>query len=1000
MHVWLAEATAEQRTLLVSRYDPYDSHSGSEMVLSFSVCEGQCSLSLLNASELDWKPMQRLTMPSLPLVGLLGILKIDTDVFLACVTHASRVGSWQAGKFVDCVRSVTFFCVNRSLSEDDLSRQNEAGVPTTSESPYASIRKYLQSGSFFFAEHNALDLTRRVAQTSAFVDLDQGFASPYAWNAYMMEPILHYRARITPSCRADLDQAAFFLLLIQGFVGIASIPLGPARNSTASLAVVSRLSAQRAGTRFNARGIDDQGNAANFVETETILAFGEKLFSFVQLRGSVPIYWEQQGMQALTPKIQITRTGLASEFATQQHMQRLLDDYGRVFVLDLLGTRDAETLLSHAYVGQIDRLLTHLSSSDSPGHLRYYNFDFHTITKATGGLDGTRAELDRLHNVQTQRQQFGYTLVHLNASHQDFVMMQTGVFRVNCFDCLDRTNVVQGCLSHSTLRDFFITIRREKYQDPSLALLQQATNLPESLWPIHGQLWAQNGDILSQINTGTGSLNSDYTRTGVKKSFTGMLSDAAKSASRMYMNNFQDASKQQAIDTLLGTRSGQEQVILFDPVYRAVHDQLETRRMEYTHTENWRMFLGTYNVCAQAAQRLDPWLQHAKGADIIAIGLQEIVPLTAQQMLTSSAAEPMQHWERMILHALRNEDDSYVVLRCELLFATSLIVLVKDSMLKHVHNVEATTKKTGFRGMSGNKGGVAIRMDVHDTGVCFVGSHLAAGNTNVDERNNDFGSIARGMQFPRGRTISSHPHVFWLGDLNYRLDSLSSAEVRGLCAEISANPDADAARGVLAKLHQHDQLKSAQASHAAFDEYSEGPLLFKPTYKYDLHSDTYDSSEKARTPAWTDRILYRTNMKRAKAIQLDSYGCIDLRISDHRPVYATIRADIDVVDTQKRTALQDQLLGTLNDQQSTLLPSPSDTQQQWWKLGSPLAPIADDTPGNPFLSTHTLPATHRTKPPPMPPRPHTQRTSQAGPGNVSQISSADVPPIPQRPDLG
>ena len=36
-----------------------------------------------------------------------------------------------------------------------------------------------------------------------------------------------------------------------------------------------------------------------------------------------------------------------------------------------------------------------------------------------------------------------------------------------------------------------------------------------------------------------------------------------------------------------------------------------------------------------------------------------------------------------------------------------------------------------------------------------------------------------------------------------------------------------------------------------FHGYQEGPLLFRPTYKYDLHSDTYDSSEKMRIPAWT-----------------------------------------------------------------------------------------------------------------------------------------------------
>ena len=39
--------------------------------------------------------------------------------------------------------------------------------------------------------------------------------------------------------------------------------------------------------------------------------------------------------------------------------------------------------------------------------------------------------------------------------------------------------------------------------------------------------------------------------------------------------------------------------------------------------------------------------------------------------------------------------------------------------------------------------------------------------------------------------------------------------------------------------------------------YEEGPLDFLPTYKYDPMSDTYDTSKKARVPAWTDRILYR-----------------------------------------------------------------------------------------------------------------------------------------------
>lgn len=37
----------------------------------------------------------------------------------------------------------------------------------------------------------------------------------------------------------------------------------------------------------------------------------------------------------------------------------------------------------------------------------------------------------------------------------------------------------------------------------------------------------------------------------------------------------------------------------------------------------------------------------------------------------------------------------------------------------------------------------------------------------------------------------------------------------------------------------------------AFSGYQEGPLLFRPTYKYDYGSDNYDTSEKMRIPAWT-----------------------------------------------------------------------------------------------------------------------------------------------------
>lgn len=78
-------------------------------------------------------------------------------------------------------------------------------------------------------------------------------------------------------------------MTIQGYIGAVDIHVAVSSNSTPlSMSVISRLSWHRAGTRFNSRGIDDDGAVANFVETETVLRTENSAMSYVQLRGSVP----------------------------------------------------------------------------------------------------------------------------------------------------------------------------------------------------------------------------------------------------------------------------------------------------------------------------------------------------------------------------------------------------------------------------------------------------------------------------------------------------------------------------------------------------------------------------------------------------------------------------------------------------------------------------------------------------------------------------------------
>lgn len=83
-----------------------------------------------------------------------------------------------------------------------------------------------------------------------------------------------------------------------------------------------------------------------------------------------------------------------------------------------------------------------------------------------------------------------------------------------------------------------------------------------------------------------------------------------------------------------------------------------------------------------------------------------------------------------------------------------------------------------------------------------------------------------------------------------------------------------------------------------FQEFEEGPIVFPPTYKYDVGSDEYDTSEKARTPSYTDRILWRSISPSIRCKQV-YYGRAEVKTSDHRPVSAMFDIDVEIMDEKK-----------------------------------------------------------------------------------------------------
>ncbi len=75
--------------------------------------------------------------------------------------------------------------------------------------------------------------------------------------------------------------------------------------------------------------------------------------------------------------------------------------------------------------------------------------------------------------------------------------------------------------------------------------------------------------------------------------------------------------------------------------------------------------------------------------------------------------------------------------------------------------------------------------------------------------------------------------IFWLGDLNYRIQSSPTLTVELI--KYNANTYQ------LSALLQHDQLLLEMKHNNAFLAFTEAPIDFKPSYKYDPNTDDWDS---------------------------------------------------------------------------------------------------------------------------------------------------------------
>ncbi|XP_063006359.1 synaptojanin-1 isoform X6 [Melospiza melodia melodia] len=842
--------------------------------------------------------------------GLLGVLRLnlgDTLLhYLVLVTGCMSVGKIQDSEVfrVTCTEFVSL-------------RADPADEDRVSE-----VRKVLNSGSFYFAWSAtgvSLDLSLSAHRSMQEHTTDNRFF----WNQSLHLHLKHYGV----SC----DE--WLLRLMCGGVEIRTIY---AAHKQAKACLISRLSCERAGTRFNVRGTNDDGHVANFVETEQVIYLDDSVSSFIQIRGSVPLFWEQPGLQVGSHRVRMSRGFEANAPAFDRHFQTLKNLYGKQIIVNLLGAKEGEHMLSKAFQ-------SHLKASEHSADIKMVNFDYHQMVK------GGKAE--KLHSVLKPQVQKFLECGFFYFDGKEVKRSQSGTVRTNCLDCLDRTNSVQAFLGLEMLT-----------KQLEVLGLAEKPQLVTRFQEVFRSMWSVNGDSVSKIYAGTGALEG--------KAKAGKLKDGARSVTRTIQNNFFDSSKQEAIDVLLlgntlnSDLADKARALLTTSSLRVSEQSLQSASVKvlksmcenfykYAKPKKIRVCVGTWNVnggkqfrsIAFRNQTLTDWLLDApklagihefqdhknKPVDIFAIGFEEMVELNAGNIVNASTTN-QKLWAAELQKTI-SRDYKYVLLASEQLVGVCLFVFIRPQHAPFIRDVAVDTVKTGMGGATGNKGAVAIRMLFHTSSLCFVCSHFAAGQSQVKERNEDFVEISRKLAFPMGRMLFSHDYIFWCGDFNYRID-LPNEEVKELIRQQNWDP-----------LIAGDQLINQKNSGQIFRGFLEGKINFAPTYKYDLFSDDYDTSEKCRTPAWTDRILWRRRKwpfdRSAEDLDLLNasfhsdtnvpytwnpgtllhYGRAELKTSDHRPVVALIDIDIFEIEAEERQKVYKEVIATQGPPDGTVMVS-------------------------------------------------------------------------------
>ena len=474
--------------------------------------------------------------------GLLGFIRFTGAYYMLLITKRSQV-AMIGGHYIYQIDGTELVSLTApSSSRFRLDRDAE-------EARFVGILHNLDlSRSFYFSY--SYDITRTLQRTILREQrgLHLGHAnvpelqhnSMFVWNHHLLDPALK-------SLRHTYD---WCLPIVHGFVDQAKLSI---YGRTVYLTIIARRSRFFAGARFLKRGANDLGYVANDVETEQIVsemlttsfhAPGSELFanpnytSYVQHRGSIPLYWTQDNT-GVTPKPDI-ELNLVDPFysAAALHFDDLFERYGApIYVLNLVKARERtprESILLKEYTNAINYLNQFLPEDKK---IRYKAWDMSRASKSRD-QDVIRTLESLAEDVLTTTGFFRNGEPQPDGDMQ----LQNGVARTNCIDCLDRTNAAQ----------FVIGKRALGHQLHALGIIDNTSiEYDTDAVNLFTHMYHDHGDTIAIQYGGSHLVNTMETYRKINQ-WSSHSRDMVESFKRYYNNSFLDRQRQEAYNLFLG----------------------------------------------------------------------------------------------------------------------------------------------------------------------------------------------------------------------------------------------------------------------------------------------------------------------------------------------------------------------------------------------------------------------------------------------------------------